>query len=71
MQRVREGLERPTDGLRPLDADSGPSVREDTRGRETGREDGLAQEGPQHGREEVVDVRSRRIGMRINIYSII
>ena len=59
MQRMQEGMERPTVGFRFLDADSGFPLREDSWSGESGREDGRAQEESQDGREEVVDVSAR------------
>ena len=49
MQRMQEGMERPTVGFRFLDADSGFPLREDSWSGESGREDGRAQEESQDG----------------------
>ena len=62
MQRVQEGMERQTAGFRFLEADSGFPLCEDPGSRQGGREDGLAQEESQHGREEMVDVSARLEG---------
>ena len=64
MQRMQEGVERQTVWFRLLEADSGIPLREDPGCCKGGREDGLAQEGSQHGREEVVDVSERLEGYK-------